>query len=239
MPLSDEGKNKLIEGIRILGLEAPADAVENLQRYLEMIEDWNTRINLTRILGDDAVTLHFLDALSIVQKVPLSEVKSLADIGTGLGVPGLVLKIFFPKMRLLLVDSLKKRVTFLNAVIQDLGLTDAEAVHGRAEELGREAQYREKFPLVVARAVADLRILSELCIPLTEVGGRFVAYKGAFTQEELSGSRKAITDLGGQVVSADPAPVPFLEAERTLIVIAKQKPTRGEFPRPYRLIERP
>ncbi len=239
MTLSDEGKNKLHLGIQTLGITPPGGAVDLLYRYLDMIEEWNTRINLTRILGDDAVSLHILDALSLTKAIPLETVESVADVGSGLGVPGIVLKIMFPQMRILLVDSLKKRVTFLEAVIAALGLSNASAIHARSEELGSNRLYREKFSLVTARAVADLKVLSELCLPLCEVGGQFASYKGDISAEEIDRAQSRLIELGGgEKVATVQVDVPYLDAKRSIVVIEKIQKTHSAFPRAFRLIDR-
>lgn len=231
MALSENGKEQLIEGAQSLGVSLDEPKVELLDEYLRCIEETNKHTNLTRIIGDEAVTGHFLDALSLAQALPLDTVKSVADVGTGVGVPGVVLKIVFPHLDVVLFDSLNKRITFLNNTIKMLGLEGIEALHLRAEDAGRDARHRGRFDLVTARAVASLDILSEYMLPLAKVGGAFVAYKGKLDESEAVAGEKQIVALGGQAMEIKKVSVPGLAAARVIVLAKKIKATPPKYPR--------
>ena len=166
-------------------------------------------MNLTALTEErDVYIKHFFDSLTVAKQVPMDEVEALIDVGTGAGFPGLPLKILFPDLRVVLFDSLRKRVDFLKDVIRELGLDRAEAIHGRAEEIAREKEYRERFDVAVARAVARLPVLAEFCLPFVRVGGWFVAMKGPEAEKELEEAGGALQKLGGGEVLRRPCPFP-------------------------------
>jgi len=208
--------------------------VQQFYRYYELLIEWNQVMNLTTITEmNEVITKHFVDSLSIVKVFEDLEEKkwSLIDVGTGAGFPGIPLKIVFPKLRITLLDSLNKRVKYLNQVIEELGLSEIEAIHGRAEEFGSQVLYREKFNLCVSRAVANISTLSEYCLPFVSVDGLFVSYKSGKVEEELNAGKHAVFLLGGKVKEICLFPLPGNEGERSLIVIEKKEKTARRYPR--------
>lgn len=200
--------------------------------YYEMLVEWNEKMNLTAITERAEVEKkHFVDSLSLVKAYDLSGEHSLLDVGTGAGFPGIPLKIVFPKLQITLLDSLNKRIQFLNCVINELGLTKIETIHGRAEDFSKENLLREKFDLCVSRAVANMTTLSEYCIPYVKVGGVFISYKSERVTEELTQAERAITALGGKLKSQIDFYLPNSDIYRNLVVIEKKKPTPKQYPR--------
>ena len=200
--------------------------------YYEILTDWNSKMNLTAITDKDEVWLkHFEDSLSLEQMIDLNKVDTVIDVGTGAGFPGIPLKIVYPHLRLTLLDSLDKRVRFLDNVINQLGLQDVEAVHGRAEDMARQEDYREKFDLCVSRAVAALPVLTELCVPFVKVGGFFVSYKAERAAEEIESSKVAIDLLGATIGDIKEFRLSGTDNTRTLIRIDKSYATSDKYPR--------
>ncbi len=200
--------------------------------YYEMLVEKNKVMNLTAITEyEDVVEKHFLDSLSLVKAVSLDGKKTILDLGTGAGFPGIPLKIAFPNLKIVLMDSLNKRIVYLNEVISRLELKDIRAVHGRAEEMGRNQEYREKFDLCVSRAVANLSSLSEYCIPFVKKGGNFISYKSGDVKEELDQARKAMNVLGGDLKDVLKFQLPNTEMGRSLIIVDKIKSTPRAYPR--------
>lgn len=188
-------------------------------------------MNLTAITDEHGVAVkHFADSLTLYNFVDVKKNASIIDVGTGAGFPGVVLKIARPDIKLTLLDSLNKRLTFLDTVLNDIGL-DSELVHSRAEEGGKNKLYREKFDIAVSRAVARMNVLCEYCLPYVKVGGLFVAMKGPNADEELDGAENALKLLGGKVEKVHKFNLPCDEGERTIIVIKKVKPTPKQYPR--------
>lgn len=201
------------------------------QRYYELLAEWNSFMNLTAITEySEVLKKHFLDSLLIVKGLDLTKINSMIDIGTGAGFPGMPLKIAFPHLKVVLLDSLGKRVKFLNHVIEELHLEEICAVHGRAEDFAKDPKYREQFDLSVSRAVANLSSLSEYCIPYTKINGKFVSYKSVKAQEEIQTAEKAISILGGGIENICKFDLAD-EGERTLVVIQKVKNTEKKYPR--------
>ena len=190
----------LIEGSKELNIELDEKALESFKTYKSLLQEWNEKIDITTIIEDVEVDIkHFLDSLSPVNTQLFEGNKKIIDIGTGGGFPGLPLKIYNNDLKVTLLDSLNKRIKFLDEVINTLKLKEIEAVHGRAEELSRKKEYREQYDICISRAVASLDTLSEYCLPFVKVGGHFISMKGPDVEEELKLSRNAINTLGGKV----------------------------------------
>lgn len=221
-----------LKDIKNLGLSLSERQAEQLIRYYEMIMKWNQVMNLTAITEfGDVMKKHFTDSLSLVKAYDMKGASSLIDVGTGAGFPGLVLKIAFPGCRVTLLDSLNKRIQFLNAVIKELGLTDVEAIHGRAEDLARPGELRESFDLCVSRAVANLATLSEYCLPFVKKGGFFISYKSEKISEEMAEAENAIVLLGGKAEEKKEFLLPDSDIYRCLFVIKKVRETPKKYPR--------
>ena len=224
---------RLISGSLRLGIELTSQQVNQFERYYRELVDWNKRMNLTRITDYEEVqTKHFLDSLTLVKvlKQPDSDFK-LIDVGSGAGIPGIPLKILFPQIRLVLLDSAAKKAKFLYHVIQELGLAGVEIVVGRAEEVAHREEYRDRFPLVVSRGVAPLVTLVELTLPFCLTGGKFVAQKKGAIEEEVSNAGRAITVLGGRLREVEEIDLPELPDKRYLVIIDKIAPTPEKYPR--------
>lgn len=208
-------------------------------KYYELLIEKNKVMNLTAITEfDEVMKKHFVDSLSLVKVCDLNGTFSLIDVGTGAGFPGIPLKIAFPNLKITLLDSLQKRVGFLQEVIDELGLTGIEAVHGRAEDFAKPGQLREAFDLCVSRAVANLSVLSEYCLPYVKVGGSFISYKSdkvsietEQNKTEIEQAEHAISVLGGRLVTQEGFTLPFSDIYRNLIVIKKCRPTPKQYPR--------
>lgn len=228
-------KEEFISALKDLNINLTKEQLNNLDTYYKMLIDYNSHTNLTRITEEKEVYLkHFYDSLTLVKIVNLDN-QTLLDVGTGAGFPGLVLKIVFPNLKVTLVDSLNKRITFLNSVIEKLGLTNIEAIHERAEEY--VLNNREKFDIVTSRAVANLSMLSELCIPAVKLSGCFIPMK-ADAKEELINAKKAIETLGGVIKDTIIFELPFESGTRTLIKIEKNAKTNVKYPRKFSEIKK-
>ncbi len=200
--------------------------------YYNTLVEWNTFMNLTAITDlDQVVEKHFVDSIVLGQYLDLNKMETMIDIGTGAGFPGLPLKIMYPHLHLVLVDSLNKRIEFLKEMIAKLQLENVKAVHGRAEELARDENYRAQFDLSVSRAVARLSSLTEYCMPFVKVGGIFAAYKSSEIEQEVEESKKAIQLLGGELAEIKIFPLSDTEYKRSLVMINKRKQTPKKFPR--------
>ena len=222
----------LREGAKQLDIELTETQIDQFMKYKELLQEWNQKMNLTAITEDrEVMTKHFLDCMTINKALNMNEKYSVIDIGTGAGFPGLVIKIAFPHLKVTLVDSLKKRLVFLDTVIKELGLTDIECVHSRAEDLGKNKAFRESFDICASRAVANLAVLSEYTLPFVKVGGHLIALKGQKLDEELEQGKKAITILGGQLEEVVHTGVPFTDLDHKIAKIKKVKPTAAKYPR--------
>ena len=216
------------------GIGLTVEMEEQFLLYYNMLVEWNSFMNLTAITDfDEVLKKHFIDSISLIRAIPdLAEKKyQILDVGTGAGFPGIPLQIVFPNLSVLLLDSLNKRVNFLNEVITRLQLTDITAVHGRAEDFARNKEYRESFDLCVSRAVANLATLSEYCIPFVKRNGRFVSYKSEKVSEEFDVSGKAISVLGGEYENQVTFDLPDSDIYRNLFIIKKKSATPGKYPR--------
>ncbi|MFP3897110.1 MAG: 16S rRNA (guanine(527)-N(7))-methyltransferase RsmG [Anaerolineales bacterium] len=237
----------LREGAKDLGLTLSVKHLEMFERYYHELKKWNDRFNLTAITGYQEVQVkHFLDSLSsflafpsgtlgpLPNRIPLQlgrgDIRCL-DVGSGAGFPGLPLKILAPDIQMTLVDSTRKKVGFLRHMVDILEMEGVEAIHARAEELGQSPQHRERYDIVVARAVAHLPILCEYCLPLCRMGGRMIALKGQEAHEEAEESEEALDTLGGTLVEIKPVTLPLLGSGHHLIAIDKVAPTPEKYPR--------
>lgn len=224
--------DKIINSIEDMGITISEKQAEQLYRYYEMIVEKNKVMNLTAITEfDDVVVKHFLDSLYISQIIEMENVLNMIDVGTGAGFPGIPIKIVFPNIKVTLLDSLNKRVKFLNEVIDELGLKGIEAVHGRAEDYGRDNKYREKYELCVSRAVANLSSLSEYCIPFVSQKGMFISYKAGDCEDEIESSKKAVKMLGGSIESIEEMELLDTGICRVFVCIRKKQKTSGKYPR--------
>lgn len=218
-----------IEETKKLGIELTSQQLEKLNQFYELLILWNQKMNLTRIIEKEDVYLkHFYDSLTLSKVIDLKQDLTLCDVGSGAGFPGIVLKICFPNLKITLLDSLQKRVNYLNEIIKELDLKNIEAIHTRAEDYAK--QNREKFDIVTARAVANLKILSELCIPMVKVNGLFIAMK-ANIEEEIENSTEILKKLDSKIEKIETFYLPIENSIRNIIIIQKQKTTNNLYPR--------
>lgn len=223
---------KLKEDVFTFGIELSEKQVHQFIKYYELLVEWNSFMNLTAITDFDAVcTKHFIDSISLCKVIDCTKEYCVIDIGTGAGFPGIPLKIVFPNLKITLLDSLGKRVNFLNAVITELGLQEIEAIHGRAEDFAKTGVLRETFDICVSRAVANLSILSEYCLPYVKVGGYFISYKSEKITEEIQMAQNAIQILGGEVSVKKVFLLPNSDIYRNLLMIKKVQNTPKKYPR--------
>jgi 16S rRNA (guanine527-N7)-methyltransferase len=214
------------------GLEFNEKKYGSFMRYKDLIKEWNQKINITAIKEDEEIVKkHFIDSIKVFKFKELKHAKNVIDIGTGGGFPGIPMKIMKPEMNIVLLDSLNKRIKFLNEVIKDLKLEKIKAIHGRAEDFAQETQYREKFDIAVSRAVANLTVLSEFCIPYVKVGGYFVAMKGPAAEEEIKCSKNAIRMLGGRIEHIEKVQIEDSDLNHNLVIIKKITETHKKYPR--------
>lgn len=220
------------DGMSELKIDISDVQIEKFKKYSEMLKEWNEKMNLTTIVDDDGISVkHFLDSILPLSVIDMSAVRSIIDVGTGAGFPGIPLKICIPDIRITLLDSLNKRINFLNAVKNELKLEKVECIHGRAEELGKKTEYRECYDAVVSRAVANLTMLSEYCLPFVRVGGMFLALKSDGAEDEIRTAEAMIKSLGGTVENICRVSLPQSDIVRYIVLIRKVKNTPNKYPR--------
>lgn len=206
------------------------EQLNKFYNYMNLLLEWNEKINLTAITNPEEIVLkHFIDSLTINKYIEKN--KNIVDVGTGAGFPGIPLKIYRPDVKITLVDSLNKRIIFLNEVIDNLKLNDIYTVHSRIEDFGKDKKYREKFDYVTARAVANLSVLSEYLIPITKVNGKCICMKGSEIEEEVDNSKNAIKILGGKIEKIEKFDLPNTDISRNLVIINKIRNTPNKYPR--------
>lgn len=229
-------KELLKREVEKIDIQLDNKQLEQFLIYYELLVEWNRVMNLTAITEyKEVVQKHFVDSLSIIKAVDIerlqSESKSVIDIGTGAGFPGIPIKIAFPKLEITLLDSLNKRIRFLNTVIEKLELENIETIHGRAEDYAKQDKYREQYDVCVSRAVANLSTLSEYSLPFVKTRGYFISYKAENVEEEIKKSEKAITLLGGKVDEVIKFNLPDTDIKRAIIKIRKENLTSKKYPR--------
>ena len=225
-------RETLLEATEDFKIKLSEEQLSQLEAYHTLLSEWNEKINLTAITDDRGVAVkHFADSMTIFNYFDIPQNARVIDVGTGAGFPGLVLKIVRPDIELTLLDSLQKRLNFLSTVLDALHL-DATLIHSRAEEGGQNMKLRESYDLAVSRAVAQLNILSEYCLPYVRLSGRFIAFKGS-ADDELQAAKKAVGILGGRIGKTPVFELPMEGGTRTLIEIEKVRPTPDKYPRQY------
>lgn len=229
--------NKLVNICNKINIEISDDQINCFEKYYELLIEKNKVMNLTAITDkEDVIVKHFIDSIALIpylldKGININNELKIIDIGTGAGFPGLPLKIMMPDVKFTLLDSLNKRVSFLNEVIDELRLKDIEALHGRAEDYASDNKYREKYDICVSRAVANLSTLSEYCIPFVKEDGFFISYKAGESEEEINNSKNAIKILGGKINKVEEFVLPGTDASRVFVFIRKQELTDKKYPR--------
>lgn len=233
MNSKEEFAGKILQkGAESFGIQLTVQQKDQFFEYYRLLVQWNEFMNLTAITEmEEVMEKHFVDSLALSKAAEVGKIETLIDVGTGAGFPGIPLKIAYPHLRVVLLDSLNKRVKFLSTVIETLGLTNIQAVHGRAEDAARQKAYREQFDAAVSRAVANMASLSEYCLPFIKVGGVFVPYKSGNIEEELKDAGKAVKTLGGTIRRVEKFQLPDTDIERSLVLIKKTERTDKRYPR--------
>ena len=225
-------EEQFYEALQQKGFELSDTQKQQFKRYFEVLVEWNEKMNLTAITDAPSVYLkHFYDSITSAFYVDFTKFESVCDVGAGAGFPSIPLKIIYPHLHVTIVDSLNKRITFLNHLASELKLEKVAFVHARAEEFGRNPKYREQFDVVTARAVARLSVLSELCIPLAKQGGLFVSMKGAAASEEMADATRAVKLLGAVLQDEHEFLLPEENSERHIFIFEKKKQTPKKYPR--------
>ncbi|MEH7345845.1 16S rRNA (guanine(527)-N(7))-methyltransferase RsmG [Bacillus sp. JJ1532] len=223
---------QFIEALAAKGISLSPQQLDQYEKYFTLLVEWNEKMNLTAITDKPEVYLkHFYDSISAAFYFDFTKPLHICDVGAGAGFPSLPIKIAFPELRVTIVDSLNKRIGFLEHLTKELSLKDVQLIHDRAETFGQKKEHRESYDVVTARAVARLSVLSELCMPLVKVGGTFIAMKGASAEEELEVGKKAISILGGKLHQSFSFTLPQEDSERNLLIIHKEKATPKKYPR--------
>ncbi|KOA20302.1 ribosomal RNA small subunit methyltransferase G [Clostridium homopropionicum DSM 5847] len=222
----------LNSAVNDVGLEFDENKYNQFMQYMSLLKSWNEKVNLTAIIDDlEIVKKHFIDSIKIFKFEPLKDAVKVIDVGTGGGFPGIPMKIVKPELEMVLLDSLKKRINVLESISENIGIKGVTTIHGRAEEYGANPKFREKFDIVVSRAVANLAVLSEFCLPYAKVGGYFVALKGPSVESEVSESKRAINELGGKLIDLIEVQIENSDLKHNLVIIKKMKNTPKQYPR--------
>jgi len=225
-------EQQFVEALEAKGLTVSPEQLAQFRRYYELLVEWNEKMNLTAITDEEGVYLkHFYDSITAAFYYDFTKVETVCDVGAGAGFPSLPIKIMFPHLKVTIIDSLNKRIGFLNMLATELGLEGVAFHHGRAEEFGKNKQFRERFDVVTARAVARMSVLAEYCLPLAKVGGQFVALKAAKLGEELEEGATALKVLGGNLRESHQFQLPGEESERNIVIVDKKRQTPGKYPR--------
>lgn len=229
----------LTSGLEKMELRITEEQQKQFQTYSGLLTQWNQKINLTAITDADGITIkHFLDSILLLKAVEIKQGAKVIDVGTGAGFPGIPVKIMREDISLTLMDSLQKRINFLREVGASVNLTDTEYIHARAEDAGRMSQYRQKFDIAVSRAVADMEILCEYCLPFVKAGGFFVALKAQDSEAEIERAKPMIGNLGGEVAEVKKLTLPHSDIIRSFIIVRKKKDTPPQFPRDTKKIKK-
>lgn len=228
-------------GAKELGIELSSGQIDQYYRYYELLVEWNEKMNLTGITEEREVMVkHFLDSLGAVVEGFQGDVVKVIDVGTGAGFPGYPIKIALPSIHLTALDALNKRINFLDTVSEELGLEDVECIHSRAEDGAKDEELREQFDFCVSRAVADLTVLAEYCLPFVKVGGQFISLKGPSISQEIEKAKAGIEILGGEIVEVRDVKIPYSDLAHNLVIINKVKTTPLKYPRkPSKIKKRP
>lgn len=225
-------RTTLASGAQEMGISLDEHQLDQFDALTELLLEWNSKFNLTRITDRVEIAVkHYLDSISLLAYLKMKKDASVIDVGTGAGLPGVPLKILNPDIKLTLLDSVQKKLSFAEAAAQELGLSDVSLIHARAEDAGREKANRERFDTVVSRAVSRLTVLSELCLPFCKVGGEFAAYKGPDVDDEASEAGRAIKLLGGKLEGIHRFTLPSSDLQRTILLIRKVRHTPSSYPR--------
>ena len=223
-------KELMKENLKELNIDLTDLQLEQFYNYMSILIEWNKFMNLTGITDpEEVITKHFIDSLTVLDKIDKNA--SIIDVGTGAGFPGIPVKIAFPETKVVLLDSLNKRIKFLNEVIEKLELKDIETIHGRAEECGRNKSYREKYDIAIARAVAPLNVLLEYLMPFVKVNGKCLCMKGSSSEEEIKNSKNAVKVLGGEIIKTEEFYIPNTDIKRRIVQVNKIKETSNKYPR--------
>jgi len=231
--------NDLQSAFSQLNLKINDKIIQKFTAFEQLLLDWNEKMNLTAITEPfEILTKHFLDSILPITVFDIPQNALMIDIGTGAGFPGIPIKLVRDDISLTLLDSLNKRINFLDEVVNQLGLNDISTIHGRAEDLGRNVGFREMFDVVTSRAVAELAMLAELCLPFVKVGGVLIALKSTDSNEEISNAKSIISELGSEIENEFTAAIPFTEISRKIVIIRKVAPTSEKFPRSIKKIKK-
>lgn len=229
----------LEKGFADLSFNIDKEKIKKFEEYSKLLVEWNEKMNLTAVTDPEGIAVkHFLDSIAPLNEIDLKENSKVIDVGTGAGFPGIPIKIMREDLNFTFMDSLQKRINFLNEVSKRLSLKDTEFIHARAEEAGKEKKFREKFDYAVSRAVANMRVLCEYCLPFVKVGGVFVAFKQFEVDEEIEESKSMIGNLGGKISDIKKVNIPQSDIVRKIVLIEKVNETPPQFPRRFSKIKK-